>query len=583
LYQDICSRKLRLGFGKASTDSISNKSFKEKRMVDFRKCLLLATAALAAGVGSASAQTAAPFCTATTGAPPTLRAEGQAELTGAITLSCTNIPAALTVNFDVLLNNGTVPITSDPGEALVTVVKPGNPTTSVPFAPIITNGSFVNDARFAGVPIPVGSSTITFSGIRANVTPTYVPVAASSGFGQVLAVLSVSGGALPISQVNGGFFVGVVLPGLGTITSTGLQISACGTTTPIPTGAFLTLSIPELFPTAFKTILPQTTSSNPDSESGPSPILPTQVADSATQFAVTFTNLPSGATFYIPTTIASFAQGSSSAAATGIAVLVAGSGSAIPQTPITPTPGGLPSVLPTASPAVSTGFVAVTANTTVYYNVVSTSPNITETFALPVYVTGTIGASTSSTVSVVLAPIGTAATATAPTTNFPAPRFISLTTSPAIPAINLVPCQTSLLFPFLANTAGYDTGVSIGATSQDPFGTPPLGGTCTLNLYGTNAPTTALAPLAVAAGTTSEFVLSNVAPGFEGYMIAVCNFNYAHGFAFVSGGFDGVGNAGLSDGYTANVINDRLFTVNGATYAVSTDTLVPNHPEMLGN
>ena len=45
---------------------------------------------------------------------------------------------------------------------------------------------------------------------------------------------------------------------------------------------------------------------------------------------------------------------------------------------------------------------------------------------------------------------------------------------------------------------------------------------------------------------------STAAPGFGGYVIAVCNFQYAHGFAFVSD----VGARNLAMGYLALVVPD---------------------------
>ena len=43
-----------------------------------------------------------------------------------------------------------------------------------------------------------------------------------------------------------------------------------------------------------------------------------------------------------------------------------------------------------------------------------------------------------------------------------------------------------------------------------------------------------------------------MAPNFQGYMFAVCNFQYAHGFAFISD----VGARNLAMGYLALVIPD---------------------------
>ena len=58
----------------------------------------------------------------------------------------------------------------------------------------------------------------------------------------------------------------------------------------------------------------------------------------------------------------------------------------------------------------------------------------------------------------------------------------------------------------------------------------------------------------VPSGTVYAHALSGVAAGFQGYLIAQCTFQFAHGFAFIT---DGVGaNGGLSQGYLAGVIPD---------------------------
>ena len=61
-----------------------------------------------------------------------------------------------------------------------------------------------------------------------------------------------------------------------------------------------------------------------------------------------------------------------------------------------------------------------------------------------------------------------------------------------------------------------------------------------------------------------------MAAGFQGYMIAQCGFQYAHGFAFIT---NGVGaNGGLSQGYLAGVIPD----VNQVTRATGTGETLGN-------
>ena len=143
-------------------------------------------------------------------------------------------------------------------------------------------------------------------------------------------------------------------------------------------------------------------------------------------------------------------------------------------------------------------------------------------------------------------------------------------------AVNI--CQTLLLFPFVTNLAGsgFDTGLAIANTSTDPIGTTVQTGTCKLTWYdGTGKfPATGIngtdltKEAAVATGTVAVNLVSTLAPGFSGYMMALCNFQYAHGFAFISD----IGARNLAMGYLALVVN------NGAISR-------PNAPasETLGN
>jgi hypothetical protein len=114
---------------------------------------------------------------------------------------------------------------------------------------------------------------------------------------------------------------------------------------------------------------------------------------------------------------------------------------------------------------------------------------------------------------------------------FPVPRFAD-TSSPAN-MLTVTPCITSLLFPFVTTLSGFDTGVAISSTSKDPFGTATESGPCTLSFFGSNAPPP-IATGPIAAGTTYTAVMSSMSPNFQGYLIAVCNFEFAHGFAFIS-------------------------------------------------
>lgn len=117
------------------------------------------------------------------------------------------------------------------------------------------------------------------------------------------------------------------------------------------------------------------------------------------------------------------------------------------------------------------------------------------------------------------------------------------------PAAAKQPKGTNLLFTFVTNQAGFDTSLTIANTSQDPFGTTLIDGTCTFHFYGSNPP----APtetLVIAAGTVFVTVASSIAPNFQGYVIAECNVPLLHGWAIV--GDLGLQNLGAS--YPALVI-----------------------------
>jgi len=163
------------------------------------------------------------------------------------------------------------------------------------------------------------------------------------------------------------------------------------------------------------------------------------------------------------------------------------------------------------------------------------------------------------------APVSTITTASA---TAPVPRFVDTSSASNVFVIRL--CVTNLLFPFVTNSAGFDTGVEISNTSADPFGTANQAGPCVLNFYGDNRPaapvsiagtSSAGANNSIAAGSYAAVTLSTVAPNFTGYIIAVCNFQYAHGFAFISD----LGVRNFAQGYVALVIGDGRGTPNNLT------------------
>jgi hypothetical protein len=147
------------------------------------------------------------------------------------------------------------------------------------------------------------------------------------------------------------------------------------------------------------------------------------------------------------------------------------------------------------------------------------------------------------------------------------PRFNHpLIPEPPAPFVNVTKCVTNLLFPFVANVAGYDTGLAIANTSYDVMAITPTTttqeGPVNLYLYKSFAePGPAPAPATVtipnvAAGNTWAGTMSTVPAfaGSTGYLIAVAQFQYAHGFGFIS--FGNASGLILAEGYVANVIPD---------------------------
>jgi len=165
------------------------------------------------------------------------------------------------------------------------------------------------------------------------------------------------------------------------------------------------------------------------------------------------------------------------------------------------------------------------------------------------------------TVNGSFAPVSTANTMSA---SQPIPRFADQSTANSTVQINT--CLTTILFPFVTNQGGFDTGIAIANTTSDPFGTAPQTGNCELNYYGGTtgggaAPSKQTTTTALKGGETVTFTLSSgggnglaATPGFQGYIIAICQFRYAHGFAFISD----AGSQRLAEGYLALILDSRI-------------------------
>jgi len=468
--------------------------------------------------------------------------------------------------------------------------------------------SGINTISWNGVPIDApgsgGTRVIRITNVRVNafklgVSSTLIPT-------QVTLIVSVNGNAvLNLNQPSNGSVVATIIPGLigKTTTASFQQCTNLNASLLHGTGGVsgtVTATAAEGFAASFKTqnflqlydvstnitggpkdanylppgtpLLQNIPGFNYNSESGfypgggigldQSTTEPVGLADHGTQIQFAIGGVGAGVSLYAPSYV--YMTGSYGVGQTvGVAVLVSQSsagGGAISN------PGSIPVALwagttPAAGPLVSVGITGSTA--TLVYEVYYADPSVQETLNVPItpswITTGpTNPAPTGSTPSTITIGFSPQNTTEESTTFPPIPRFGTLTASQSLFSINA--CTCNLLFPFVTNIAGFDTGVAIANTTADTLnGLAPQAGAITLTYYGTTtgggaAPSTQVTTSSVPAGSELIFTLSGggnygilATPGFEGYLIVRTDFQYCHGFAFISD----AGAQKLAEGYLA--------------------------------
>jgi hypothetical protein len=535
-------------------------------MVDFRKAiLLLAVLVFATGIVSAQALN----CTLNGGAPPLLRAEGVAEEVGQAFITCSGGAPTPTGNpvprINVRLFTNGYNITSklilagaaseatllidDPAPAnQVAALFPTPAACNAPYNPATCGNMFyafqvpgnAQAVEWRDIPFdPPGTGTrvLRFVNIRVN--------AALATGGNVTSLIpppvnifiSITGTlTLPITSPF--LAVGYIQNGLRfTVTST--TFTQCGS------GGSFTANFVEQFPNAFRV----RGAPNPPYQNDLTQIYNTESmfwggvpgsasylssgagqATQATRLRLAFTGIPSGVNIAVPPTItigglsvslvAPGVDGSTANQTSGAVTLTGGAGAAV-------------------------------------YEVTAANPGATETLSVTVNVSFTgLPALGSGSVFGSFAPISTTDVASA---TAPVPRFYQNPTAQS--AFTIVACETRLLFPFLTSIPGWDTGIAISNTTVDPFNTAPQTGPCTLYFYGTPS-NSSQTSASIPAGGQLLMTLSNgnstqnLSPltGFTGYMIARCNFQYAHGYAFISD----LGANKFAQGYIALVMGTGL-------------------------
>ena len=512
-----------------------------------------------------------------------IRAEGTTEQVAPIVITCTagsGGSIAGTGSLQVFLSPA-LPVTS----------KVTSTTTGATEAVAIVSGDVTqyqatvsgSTLNFTGVALPVlaasGTYTITISNIRVNATSLTVgsgvpPSISATTFisGSAGSVIPAALGAAQVAFAQNGLAASVlkadststsVLPVVGNLTSGSSSFVICRAYQPnlatavaatvVPASRAFVVRVGENFASAFRYNGAATEGLGEQSQVFIGTKNP--VTD-GTRVSVAFSNVPAGVALYVPTIAVPSVNGAG-AATLRLTASAAGTAFATVSSSTTAAVTGLT----LAAVSLTSGAGSAT------FEVITEDLNSLDVYDIPVYVVTTANGASATTgigVSVAFATVGSTKI----------PNFVVGANTSTLTGSKFNACSTSLLFPFVTNQLGFDTGIAISNTSSDPFGTAGAtaqAGTCSLNFYGSGAPTPAAATTPnVPTGTTYTQVLSGVAAGFQGYVIAQCSFQYAHGFAFIT---NGVGtNGGLSQGYLAGVIPD----VNQQSRATTTGEILGN-------
>jgi len=526
-------------------------------MADFRKVLgMTAATLLFSGMAFGQLCNTTNSLTLTGGLTNNVRAEGQTELLPALTVTCSSTSTA-TSNFNLLIQIPGVPITSK-------VTSTSTNTTEVSL--VAGTNVALGSATYFGT---IAGNVISFNGVSATPTVGGTNVTFTISNIRVNASSLPNAGAFPTSITASSFVQGNTATTTGNSTGSGLAVafafnalknpsavyttpaltttgiavggaiatspnySVCtSTNTSSTTGAALPqfyVPMIEGFAGAFKT---KTDETGPGSGAS--------AASTGTRVKLVFNNVPTGLGIWLPISVVS----------NNGAVLTATSSET----------GSLSAITAATSPAAinTLGLFSVPVtgtSATAIYEITTSNLTVTNVFAISV----DLVASGNTITNYLTNPTMTVTTSLAPqpaTAASQIPSFSSTATD--IVTANTVtfkPCTTTLLFPFVTNANGFETGIAISNTSTDPFGTTKQSGTCALNFYasgvsGATNPTAVTAPnLAEGAnqpylsGENYAFTLtqalgvhaSNPAT-FQGYIIAQCNFVQGHAFAYILGG-----------------------------------------------
>ena len=436
-------------------------------------------------------------------------------------------------------------------------------------------------------------TTIRITAIRGNISELGVTTP-GFGVGQVTAVLTITGPTtLPLTNN----VLNVAVPFLGLVADVDEDDAGSGLQCEEDDSAHLTFKITEGFPTAFKTLgLPSFTPGKtqveaayfaPGSRAGGG-------ASQPTRFLLRFFNIPEGVRIGVHLNPDCTAKADLKALGevfkkddddllklTALVCNEVGDkctakATTLDKDDVEDIFGKKPDEEPfTESPVKTDDIVEVKTSQgfgSIVYSVDDADPFVNEDCHIPVWfgwkadTKNDLPAPGIGQLAVTFAPLSTQGTSKKEKDDVPVPRFIDTGGNPTN-VIQIRRCTTTILFPFVTNRSGFDTGLVISNTSEDWLGTNPQNGTCTIHYHGTTGGNGASPPddtsKVIDAGTQLIWLLSSgnidyeidATPEFQGYVIAVCEFQFAHGYAFLSDGFGSVPT--LSQGYLALIIETK--------------------------
>jgi hypothetical protein len=401
------------------------------------------------------------------------------------------------------------------------------------------------------------SGSITVTGVKVSLAALTPPTTLNAVIGVTAA--STFGAYSVIAGQNIATAISLVAPAFTTVSTPGSTATPAGQgqgsilNTGTVSDRLFTIDIPENFVDAFKATL------------GVSGYL----NDTALQF--TFNNIPAGVNLNLSGGAGGTSNGLCSSTNTdGPQVFPSGAG-----TPITTL----------ATTTLTNNTINNGANSTIFTITAAMPFNASQLETVRIrgciFTSGTVGpivVGQDIAVSVTMAPTGVALNATAPFQINPVagnfPRFANAPITATV--VRMRQAQTDLLIPFAVRSVGFDTGIAIANTSDDPHdsnrdadnsGTimltfmPQTGSSFTLTTSGTGPGTGLGSGGVLGAGRTWSVLLSELmgavtgAPtSFTGQIYVRTNFTLAHGSAFVTNfaGFTSATNVLVLNGENLN-------------------------------